>query len=552
MRKKLLFVLLPLLSVACTEATRDLYTPLEAPVEITASEKGTDAIATTPEVDILFVVDNSFSMEAEIQRASDDINRFVDVFTATNQLDFHIGVTTVWDSVRYSTENRQGEVDQFVRDADGSLAIDENGRNIRNFWSRGELLPVPVVRNGSLVREGGASRFLTASDNADGNLAEKMKQLLSVDVIAYEYQKDAEGEEVVCDPSGSNPDNLCSDEQLASIIPGTGRGPEVEEIFSPIQSALTEPRLLDGANRGFFRPNAFKVIVILSDADDSSVNISPSQLKLLLEQSNTRKPGNQFAVYSIMPTERSTCDVDYALMARNQEDGVRRLPEKVNQFMSDIGMNNDNHIFEICSSFGEKLAGMGEDVVEKTLALTEIRLERYPTVTQNTIRDGLTQPTALSVNAEELYPELDCNPELLAEVYNMLNEPLGSEITTTEVTGEDGEVTEAQTEVPTETETERLQTVDDFVRANQPEAPFDDLNYGPSWLRVCYDNQRVPVYDPSTGFGFQWDYDPARDRNSILIRGGDLLTPVAGGVFTVHATALDLRNNQNGQIYIIE
>jgi hypothetical protein len=54
----------------------------------------------------------------------------------------------------------------------------------------------------------------------------------------------------------------------------------------------------------------------------------------------------------------------------------------------------------------------------------------------------------------------------------------------------------------------------------------------------------VPVYNPTTGFGFKWD----KQRNSIKIYRAEKLRPVNGGQFQVHATELDLRNATNGLI----
>ncbi|MEO0336760.1 MAG: vWA domain-containing protein [Pseudomonadota bacterium] len=298
---RLILILLPLLLLACSPESRDLHPVWDQPAppervrpnELTGSGEYNPTTNVVPQVDILFVLDNSWSMKDEIEAATQNIFRFVDVFTATNQVDFHIGAVTVWDSVRYSTADQQKEVDQFVRDANGELRLQsygplrdsegnfeytrtcsdqeisdgscpaklglfddpQNGFLVRNFWDRGELLPVAELHEPSqrMIRNPEAPRFVSrASGNAD-QVAESLKSLLNVEVIKYEYQKRADGTQVVCDFRGDNPNSRdCTDDgpdsEMAQIIPGTGRGPEIEEIYSPIRAAIMNGAVASGPN----------------------------------------------------------------------------------------------------------------------------------------------------------------------------------------------------------------------------------------------------------------------------------------------------------------
>ena len=54
-----------------------------------------------PRVDILFIIDNSKSMANHQTNLSNNIPKFVAAFKEIKSIDFHIGVTTVWDSARY-------------------------------------------------------------------------------------------------------------------------------------------------------------------------------------------------------------------------------------------------------------------------------------------------------------------------------------------------------------------------------------------------------------------------------------------------------------------
>jgi hypothetical protein len=564
MKLRAIFALLMLsILAACGTESRDLYptwkepTPVERlqPNEFSGSGEYTPTTNVVPQVDILFVLDNSWSMKDEIADAKDNIFRFIDVFTATNQVDYHVGAITVWDSVRYSTASRQKEVDEFVRDAWGELRlqsfgplIDDNGQTrnnsvctqakvdagkcqvsealfddpengllVRNFWGKGELLPIAEFHAPSnrWVRNEDSARFVSKDDGDATQVAESLKALLNVDVIRYEYQKRADGSQVACDFRGDSPNRDCTNDgpesEMAQIIPGTGRGPEIEEIYSPIQAALTSNELRNGPNKGFFRKDAFKVVVILTDAPDASNNISEQELKFLLENSSDREEGHRVAVYLITSLESdcADCDPDFGKPEYND----------IKNFINLFGHAGKSYDL---SSFGDQLAEIGQDVVERTLALTEIPLDRYPSVTRESIRDHLDLPGGIVAGDANLFPELDCNPDLLQQVYQRLAVPL-----------EEGETAE-----------DRLITVRRFVDVNHPAPPVEVTNWGPDWLRVCYDTQRVPVYNPTTGFGFKWD----KQRNSIKIYRAEKLRPVNGGQFQVHATELDLRNATNGLI----
>lgn len=68
-------------------------------------------------MDILFVIDSSQSMCSDQERLSRNIDKFVNIFANNNRIDWHIGVTTVWDSSRYLNAERtykNGELRKVV------------------------------------------------------------------------------------------------------------------------------------------------------------------------------------------------------------------------------------------------------------------------------------------------------------------------------------------------------------------------------------------------------------------------------------------------------
>lgn len=76
-----------------------------------------------PQVDILFVVDNSDSMRSAQENLVKNISKFSDVIGQTQMIDYHIGVVSVWDYSKHFTENRKdsfgiGDL-RFIKDSKG-------------------------------------------------------------------------------------------------------------------------------------------------------------------------------------------------------------------------------------------------------------------------------------------------------------------------------------------------------------------------------------------------------------------------------------------------
>jgi hypothetical protein len=78
-----------------------------------------------PQVDILFVIDNSDSMKSAEANLVRNINSFASGLRKNKMIDYHIGVTSVWDSSPRYVENKNntygiGEL-RNVKDASGAL-----------------------------------------------------------------------------------------------------------------------------------------------------------------------------------------------------------------------------------------------------------------------------------------------------------------------------------------------------------------------------------------------------------------------------------------------
>lgn len=428
------------LLVACArEKGLDVFQPLEDSQKVVEASDEAPEIKVTPMVDILFVIDDSWSMKDEIETLSRNIPLFVEAFAAYSHIDYQIAVVPVWDSIRYQDAalNPNGPVAQF------STKTLPNGEMIqqRNFWSKGELLPLKAKNEqGQLVELVNEPRFMTARTP---DLQSVLVNTLLLKPVEHIPGRDPETNEYVA---------------------GAGQGPEFEELFSPVKAAFSDlmlNNLESGANRGFSRKGAHKVVVFLSDADDESQNLTASQLDRFMREltgDNTRSSFSTFAVMYPSGRARSQkCSYDPGI-------GTDATAEKLSEFMT----LTQGTVLSICDKFGEKLAGMGEKVVSRTLKNIVVPLTRYP---------------------------------------------------------------------------EYRETVAAMTDASNAEATEVQDESGTPWLQVFYGEEEIPMSNGSD-YGWSWDFD----KNSIIIRGADRLTPVEGAEFNIQFTAVNLRNLRNGGV----
>ena len=186
------------------------------------------------------------------------------------------------------------------------------------------------------------------------------------------------------------------------VTPYNQGGPEKEEMFSPIEEALQKSKH-GGANEGFFRDDAQLVVVILSDADDSTASIQPKQMA---EKLFAFKGGNasKVSVYAAL-VKKSDPDVskDWDLRihpkyhpecftmtasGKNQNNGTCQEgfgPDRLEQFVvaSNPGHGTEDEVRKsyimslIQKSFGRDLANIGSEISRRTLA-KEVFLDQMP------------------------------------------------------------------------------------------------------------------------------------------------------------------------------
>lgn len=184
-------------------------------------------------VDILFIIDDSQSMFEHQRKLSQNINAFINEIVKIKTIDFHIGYTVAHDSKRYDG----GIVPRVCPEGEDTKGRDTS---IPNWEDAGSLRPL----KGPVDKLAGR-RFVTPEDDYSAILKASLDPEQNK-FLAKEYLDKSE------DPK------VCA------------YGPEEEEFFTPLLGALTNPIVGNSVNKGFRRPGALFIAVIVSDAKDAS------------------------------------------------------------------------------------------------------------------------------------------------------------------------------------------------------------------------------------------------------------------------------------------
>jgi hypothetical protein len=290
---------------ACAPSHQTLQSPpLSDPKAAIQSANVVAQVVQPRKVDILFVIDTSESMDVHQDRVRAHIEKFVGSFKNHVDLDFHIGVVSIWDSRTYSSPNQK--VTPYPL---GQL------RPLKDPSQPGAHLPGP--------------QYVTRSPNFAQVLGESLD-------IGVEHFKDG--------------------------------GPQKEELFSPIMPALTQAQ-----NADFYRADANLAIILLTDADDSTPNLTASQLR---DQLVALKGGNadMVSVYAILSIGKS-CPVD---PGRVEDDGTIRDPINIQGLVEMTGGSIANLCQTSEDNFGSQLAKIGSSIESKGSSLVLIPLSLRP------------------------------------------------------------------------------------------------------------------------------------------------------------------------------
>ena len=276
-------------------------------------------------VDILFVVDTSDSMAKHQENLKANIDSFVDSFKKHTDVDFHIGVVSIWDSIRYNKIVKEpyplGKLRPLRDPVDPSALVPGI-----QYVTRSQNRFSPVL--GETLKVGIEPRFVTTT-NRNG------RQVLA---------RDASGKLV------------------------DGGGPEFEELFSPVLPALGP------INDGFYRKDAHLAIVMISDADDSSPDLTPD---LLARSLYDLKGGDHNMVSGYAALALEGCPVDPGREVRDAKGKLIGInpPTNIIDFVNTTGGTYMN----LCdANFGAKLGAIGRLIEERSSSQMVIHLKKRP------------------------------------------------------------------------------------------------------------------------------------------------------------------------------
>lgn len=260
-----LFAILALIFAvgACNEPNPKLVAVAPRPPQDKVKDEG-EKVLYNPTVDILFVIDNSGSMDQKQRNLAANVNLFTSEIQKYTALDFHIGVVT---STMYGGWGGRSKSD---------------GRLTGN--------PIYVDRNTpDLVRTLGRNLIV----GVDGN--------------------------------------------------------STEEFFTPVRAALSPP-LVNVENAGFYRPDAYLLVIFITDGEDLS-SMQPDDLYKLLLGMKQNDKAKIITNGVVIPTNVMNCDRSGELP-----------PRKIEQFLKLSG----GTMFGLCDvDYGQKLANLGKLLVER-------------------------------------------------------------------------------------------------------------------------------------------------------------------------------------------
>jgi hypothetical protein len=335
-----------LLSAACSPSSPKLMPPAEVYTELQANG-GDFKVDFNPKVDILFVIDNSASMIDSQEALSKNIDRFVEAFAQNEIIDFHIGITTVFDSVR-----------QYPASGTQPSSF--------KFWPNGQLRPVRELPSGQEV---------ASSDK--GSICKTTDDLAILD-----------------DPGQPGFITRQTPNYLRALRTGLKvgvrcldrGGPEYEEVFSPVYEALSEP-MRNGPNQGFYREDAHLAVILISDANPSNNDVEAGELHRFLRELKGNNPRLLSTHGVFFPLDREQCTSPVSNNRTITRDPGNEPAERMVDFLK---LSKGTQMSLCDGNYGDKLAEIGKDIQRRTLGRV-IHLNKIPEF--NTIQVGYGSQT---------------------------------------------------------------------------------------------------------------------------------------------------------------
>jgi hypothetical protein len=167
-------------------------------------------------------------------------------------------------------------------------------------------------------------------------------------------------------------------------------GPEKEETLSPIKAALTSTH---ENNKGFFRRDAHLAVIIVSDADDASITLTPKSLfdELIGMKGGDRAMISAYGILSI----GDKCARDPDLVDKKTRKKLQ--PVQVQTFVGLAG----GKIFDICDDdgFGENLAEVASNIQKSASSRVRVTLPAVPERNSLRVRyEGAAQDLRIGID----------------------------------------------------------------------------------------------------------------------------------------------------------
>lgn len=314
-----------MLGTACSPENPRLVAP---PMRLNQAEvegKAQKIVVTKPKVDILLVIDDSDSMGDEQETLSKNIDRFANGLAKNSNVDFHIGVTSIWDSVTYKDMQKEYGHGQLrkLKDPKGKPLPE----NFKPFVSSTEDYDTYLAQQGFDLK------------SAPGWI-QVLKQTMKIGIEYY--------------------NNKWKTEQKG--------GANIEQVFSPVKAALTEP-MRNGKNAGFRRTDAHLVLIFITDTDAAIKTAEGKVEDLTSEQLQEFLRGEIGDDYQ----NRST---SIGVLAKSTDKPEERDPSikdpkrgptepvSIHSFLTDVG---GRKMGLRDKNYGDKMANLGDFVRERVV-----------------------------------------------------------------------------------------------------------------------------------------------------------------------------------------
>lgn len=304
--------------VGCHTSNNSLMSPVSAPKASDFNVNKPTEEKFNPKTKVLFVIDDSASMEGHQANLRNNINLMVDELAKDSIVDFKFAVTTIFDSISYGTR-----VSKYCAAKNNEVLWEDNGTLIKPKAPQGKE---------SLL----ASQPANYIKRGDG-FAEVLKETLKVGTKVW------------------SPKDPCPN-----------RGPEFEEYFTTIKQVF-ELAKNGGPNADFYNDtDAHLMIVILADTGDSST-LSAADVYNYLKVLRNDPNGTSFTIHAVTDPGHSC---SRAIGAEVDTSGPIEKTLQLVQLAKGT-------VISMCDpQYGKKLAALGTELRRKVTENMKIPLRK--------------------------------------------------------------------------------------------------------------------------------------------------------------------------------